>query len=154
MILLDTVQAIKARSSMLETYLGDGKGLDTQGHKYRDLRERFLESPPVSQGLIIIENQNPLRLMFKLETKIKPRFKTSDKDKPYSDIEQSNVSSSSSYNHLITEEYLAGPKQTIYKCKDHPDVWNISKEGLMTSHFIPFHEKEKRGLKLNKHLQV
>jgi DNA replicative helicase MCM subunit Mcm2 (Cdc46/Mcm family) len=63
----DSVETIKARSSMLEAYLGDGKGLDTRSHKYQDLRERFLESPPVVQGLITIENHNPLRLMFRVE---------------------------------------------------------------------------------------
>jgi hypothetical protein len=42
----DTVESIKNRSSMLETYLGDGKGLDTQSHKFRDLRGlSFSESP-------------------------------------------------------------------------------------------------------------
>jgi replicative DNA helicase Mcm len=66
----DTVETIKNRSSMLENYLGNGKGLDTCSHKFRDLRERFLESPPVTQKLIIIENHNPLSLVFR-----PPKFK-------------------------------------------------------------------------------
>jgi DNA replicative helicase MCM subunit Mcm2 (Cdc46/Mcm family) len=61
----DSIEVVKQRSSMLEGYLGDGKAIDFQSHKIRDLRERFLESPPVVQGLIVIENHNPLRLIFK-----------------------------------------------------------------------------------------
>ena len=57
----DTVESIKNTSSMLETYLGNGKGLDTQSHKFRDLRDRFLDSPPIVEKLIVIENHNPLR---------------------------------------------------------------------------------------------
>ena len=61
----DTVKTIKNRSSMLESYLGNGKGLDTQSHKFRDLRDRFMDSPAIVEKLIIIENHNPLRLIFR-----------------------------------------------------------------------------------------
>jgi hypothetical protein len=63
----DSVNYVKAKSTMLDSYLGNGSGFDTQSHKYRDLRERFLDSPAVAEGLITIVSHNPLRLMFKVE---------------------------------------------------------------------------------------
>jgi hypothetical protein len=65
----DTMNIIKAKNTMLDTYLGNGNGLDTQRHKYRDLRERFLESPSIADGLISITSHNPLTLVFKVENK-------------------------------------------------------------------------------------
>jgi DNA replicative helicase MCM subunit Mcm2 (Cdc46/Mcm family) len=142
----DTVESIKNRSPMLDTYLGNGKGLDTQSHKFRALRERFLDSPPVVQGLIVIQSHNPLRLMFRPEN-VKPKSPSPD---PNHDHSQSNTTSavfspgslvSSEYKNLIREKYLAGPGRTIYYCAEHDDIWNIDPKDLETSHFIPDHKE-------------
>ena len=144
----DTVKTIKNRSSMLESYLGNGKGLDTQSHKFRDLRERFLESPPVVQKLIIIENHNPLRLIFRPKDfksksatdnkKKTPEAEIKDKihDRPASDPYPSK------YAELIKEQYFPGLNRTIYYCTEHPDEWKIDLKGLEVA--ISYHSIMRR----------
>lgn len=131
---------------MLETYLGDGKGLDTRSHKFRDLRERFLESPPVVRKLILIDNHNPLRLVFR-PANFKP-VKADNKKRsegPQGQNQKHVDPNSSEWANLIKEEYLPGPDKTIYYCTEHPHPpypWYIDLAGMETSHFIPFHSQE------------
>ena len=49
-------------------------------------------------------------------------------DSPH--IEQSNTFTGSSYDHLIVQEYLPNLNQTVYRCKEHPDIWYIGMDGL------------------------
>jgi hypothetical protein len=59
-------------------------------------------------------------------------------------IEQSNTPSISvnPYENLIVEEYLPGPNQTAYHCREHPDKWYIDLEGLELNHFKLLHTKK------------
>ena len=63
----DCVNYAITRNKLVEAYLGNSP-VNTSGHKYRDLRERFLQSNPVTDGLIGIDSHNPLRLVFKVRT--------------------------------------------------------------------------------------
>lgn len=54
---------------LVKAYLGESP-VNTDSHKYRDLRERFLQSSPVANGLISIESYNPLTLVFKVQTNV------------------------------------------------------------------------------------
>ena len=44
------------------------------------------------------------------------------------------------YEHLIETEYLPNLRQTVYRCKEHPDVPYYDPEGINESHFKPFHK--------------
>jgi hypothetical protein len=40
---------------------------------------------------------------------------------------------------MIVEEHLPNSNQTVYHCKEHYDKWDIDLNGLVISHFKPFH---------------
>jgi DNA replicative helicase MCM subunit Mcm2 (Cdc46/Mcm family) len=148
----DIVQSVKNRSSMLETYLGDGMGLDTQSHKFRALRDRFLESPPVVEGLIMIESHNPLRLVFrpeslksKIKTEPEPESEAKTEPSPNNNDDKLKLKLKSydydyDYGHLVESEYLPNLDRTAYSCKEHPKEGPFYElEGILESHFKPFH---------------
>jgi replicative DNA helicase Mcm len=65
----DCVNYAITSTKLVESYLGPSP-VNTETHKYRDLRERFLQSTPVANGLISIDSYNPLTLVFKVQTKL------------------------------------------------------------------------------------
>jgi hypothetical protein len=44
------------------------------------------------------------------------------------------------FSHLIVTEYIPNANQTVYHCKEHYDIWDIDPNGLVMSHFKPFHK--------------
>jgi replicative DNA helicase Mcm len=64
----DCVNYAITSNKLVESYLGSSP-VNTETHKYRDLRERFLQSPAIVNGLLLIESYNPLTLVFKVQTK-------------------------------------------------------------------------------------
>jgi replicative DNA helicase Mcm len=51
--------------------------------------------------------------------------------------------SESPYQHLIMTEDMPTLEKTAYRCKEHPNIWDIDIKNLEVSHFRPFHSKEK-----------
>jgi hypothetical protein len=45
-----------------------------------------------------------------------------------------------SYEHVIETQYLPNLNQTAFRCKDHPDVYYYDPNGMLKSHFEPFHK--------------
>jgi hypothetical protein len=43
------------------------------------------------------------------------------------------------YEHVIETQYLPNLNQTAFRCKDHPDVYYYDPNGMLKSHFEPFH---------------
>jgi DNA replicative helicase MCM subunit Mcm2 (Cdc46/Mcm family) len=64
----DCVNYAITSHKLVESYLGNSP-VNTESHKYRDLRERFLQSSPIANGLISIDSFNPLRLVFTVHAK-------------------------------------------------------------------------------------
>ncbi|CAN5476243.1 hypothetical protein BH18THE2_BH18THE2_27600 [soil metagenome] len=64
----DCVNYAITSHKLVESYLGNSP-VNTESHKYRDLRERFLQSSPIANGLISIDSFNPLRLVFTVQAK-------------------------------------------------------------------------------------
>jgi hypothetical protein len=46
------------------------------------------------------------------------------------------------YEHVIETQYLPNLNQTAFRCKDHPDVYYYDPNGMLKSHFEPFHTAE------------
>jgi hypothetical protein len=44
------------------------------------------------------------------------------------------------YEHVIETQYLPNLNQTAFRCKDHPDVYYYDPNGMLKSHFEPFHK--------------
>ena len=65
----DCVDYAITSNKLVEAYMGESP-VNTDSHKYRDLRERFLQSSPVANGLISIESYNPLTLVFKVQKNV------------------------------------------------------------------------------------
>jgi hypothetical protein len=64
----DCVNYVITSNRLVESYLGPSP-VNTETHKYRDARERFIQSPAITNGLISIESYNPLTLVFKVQVK-------------------------------------------------------------------------------------
>ena len=47
--------------------------------------------------------------------------------------------SHSTYEHLITEEYLPSLERWVYRCKEHPSIPYYDLKGIEVSHFEPYH---------------
>jgi hypothetical protein len=82
--------------------------------------------------------------MFKIKTKtenIQPEKGNNTQNKPSNNTDATTnaATTTSHYDDIISQQYLEGPRQTIFYCKEHRDIWNINKDGLIKSHIIPFH---------------
>jgi hypothetical protein len=44
------------------------------------------------------------------------------------------------YHHMIETQYLPNLNRTAFRCKEHPDAYYYDPNGILKSHFEPFHK--------------